>query len=28
MHLVSACVLLKMSLNSGNRFCIYFIDLQ
>ena len=27
MHLVSACVLLKMSLNSGNRFCIYFVDL-
>ena len=26
-HLVSACVLLKMSLNSGNRFCMYFIDL-
>src|ERR1700738_5646034 len=27
MRLVSACVLLKMSLNSGNRFCIYFVDL-
>src|ERR1700737_1493158 len=27
MHLVSACVLLKMSLNSGNRFCMYFVDL-
>jgi hypothetical protein len=24
---VSACVLLKMSLNSGNRFCIYLVDL-
>jgi len=27
MHLVRACVLLKMSLNSGNRFCIYLVDL-
>ena len=27
MHLVSACVLLKISLNSGNMFCIYFVDL-
>ena len=25
-HLVSACVLLKISLYSGNRFCIYFVD--
>ena len=24
---MSACVLLKMSLNSGNRFCMYFVDL-
>jgi hypothetical protein len=27
MHLVRACVLLKMSLNSGNKFCIDFVDL-
>ena len=27
MHLVRACVLLKMSLNSGNKFCMYFVDL-
>ena len=27
MHLVSACVLLKMSLKSGNRFCMYCVDL-
>ena len=27
MYLVSACVLLKMSLNSGNKFCIYIVDL-
>ena len=27
MHLVSACVLLKISLYSGNRFCMYFVDL-
>ena len=27
MHLVRACVLLKMSLKSGNRFCMYFVDL-
>jgi hypothetical protein len=26
MHLVSACVLLKMSLNYGNMFFIYFVD--
>ena len=26
MHLVSACVLLKISLYSGNKFCIYFVD--
>ena len=25
-HLVSACVLLKMSLNAGKRFCIYLVD--
>ena len=25
-HLVKACVLLKISLYSGNRFCIYFVD--
>ena len=27
MHLVRACVLLKMSLCSGNRFSMYFVDL-
>ena len=27
MHLVRVCVLLKMSLYSGNRFCIYLVDL-
>ena len=27
MHLVSACVLLKISLYCGNRFCMYFVDL-
>ena len=26
MHLVNAWVLLKISLYSGNRFCIYFVD--
>jgi hypothetical protein len=25
-HRVSACVLLKISLYSGNKFCIYFVD--
>jgi hypothetical protein len=25
-HLVSACVLLKISLYFGNRFCMYFVD--
>ena len=27
MHLVRACVLLKMSLYLENMFCIYFVDL-
>ena len=27
MHLVKVCVLLKMSLYSGNKFCIYLVDL-
>ena len=27
MHFVSACVLLKMSLNSGKKICMYFVDL-
>ena len=27
MHLVSVCVLLKISLYSGNRFCMYLVDL-
>lgn len=27
MHLVSVCVLLKTSLYSGNRFCMYLVDL-
>ena len=26
-HLVRVCMLLKMSLYSGNRFCIYLVDL-
>ena len=26
MHLVSACVLLNISLYCGNRFCMYFVD--
>ena len=26
MHLVSACVLLNISLYWGNRFCMYFVD--
>ena len=25
-HLVSACVLLNISLYCGNRFCMYFVD--
>lgn len=26
MHLVNACVLLKMSLYFGNKFCMYLVD--
>ena len=26
MHLVKACVLLKINLYFGNRFCIYLVD--
>ena len=28
MHLVRACVLLKINLYCGNRFCMYLVDLD